>query len=454
MANSTGKSLRNQIIVTIAAVCFLTFVWGAYVAEFHVFPYRLMFRNPFAYVHAWAQRKGTLDSTSAESHTVSATGQVTIPAGPEAFDGYTLLSFGTARPSTARLIDMQGHVVHEWHKPSSEIWPNHPQREKAWPDYAMSFRHSQLFPNGDLLTVVTVSGDTPWGYGLVKLDKDSKVIWSIADNFHHQFSIGSDGRIYSLVHYWRDTKERPIPGCPFMPKLVLEDFVVVLSPEGKELSRFSLLDAMAAPGFRELLASEIFKSYESEDWDPLHANDVKIIEPEFAAHHSFMKPGMVVVSLRDLDALIVLDLTTGSVQWAKRGAWLRQHDPELLSNGDVMLLDNLGNRGGSGESRILQVNLESNRTTWSYAGTADHPFESHHAGGLERLPNGNTLIFEDRAGRAFEVTPDDKIVWEYHDAQLHHATRIAKDWLKFVPTLPHGLTNAIKPTKDDRGGDR
>ena len=30
-----------------------------------------------------------------------------------------------------------------------------------------------------------------------------------------------------------------------------------------------------------------------------------------------------------------------------------------------------------------------------------------------RLPNANTLITESEAGRAFEVTPEKKIVWEY-----------------------------------------
>jgi hypothetical protein len=31
----------------------------------------------------------------------------------------------------------------------------------------------------------------------------------------------------------------------------------------------------------------------------------------------------------------------------------------------------------------------------------------------QRLPNGNVLIAESGQGRAFEVTPEGKIVWEY-----------------------------------------
>jgi hypothetical protein len=34
-------------------------------------------------------------------------------------------------------------------------------------------------------------------------------------------------------------------------------------------------------------------------------------------------------------------------------------------------------------------------------------------GSCHRLPGGNTLIVESMQGRAFEVTPDGEIVWEY-----------------------------------------
>jgi len=33
--------------------------------------------------------------------------------------------------------------------------------------------------------------------------------------------------------------------------------------------------------------------------------------------------------------------------------------------------------------------------------------------GIQRLPNGNTLITEAASGRAFEVTPEKEIVWEF-----------------------------------------
>jgi len=66
-------------------------------------------------------------------------------------------------------------------------------------------------------------------------------------------------------------------------------------------------------------------------------------------------------------------------------------------------------------------------------------------GSCQRLPNGNTLITESNPGRAFEVTPDQKIVWEYinphradeqgeYIATLFEVIRVEKpfsaNWLK------------------------
>jgi hypothetical protein len=414
----------------------LTFVSGAFVAEFQLFPYPLIFRDAFAYIHAAQERTQTETIVKKEVATVPTKGRITIKATSDAFEGYTFLTYDTPRPSTARLIDMQGNVVHEWHRSLREIWPDTPQREKPSPETAISWRYAQLLPNGDIITTVKAMGDTPDGYGLVKLDKDSNVIWAVPENFNHHFSIASDGRIFGMIHQWRNTRERPVAGAASLPARVLEDFVMELSPDGKELSRASLLDAMAVPEFRDLLNSAAFRNFSTNAWDPLHPNDVEIIDADFASHHSFMKPGMLLISIRDLDALILFDPAARAVTWVMRGAWLRQHDPDLLGNGNIVLFDNRGYNASGNNSRVLEIDPASGRIVWSYAGTSKQPFNSEVGGGQQRLPNGNTLISEDDYGRIFEVDPKGTIVWEYRDVRLHHAMRVATDWLKFVPKAP------------------
>jgi hypothetical protein len=189
---------------------------------------------------------------------------------------------------------------------------------------------------------------------------------------------------------------------------------------------------MAVQGARQLLGSTAFKAYKVYDWDRLHPNDIEVINADFASHHSLLKPGMLLISLRDLDALVVLDPVSHNIVWTMRGPWVRQHDPDLLASGNLLLFDNLGNGLGGGSTRILEVEFESGRILWSYSGGAKR-LRSERSGGQERLPNGNTLISEDERGRVLEVTKDGKIVWEYTDASVHHAMRVPIDWIKFLP---------------------
>jgi hypothetical protein len=57
-----------------------------------------------------------------------------------------------------------------------------------------------------------------------------------------------------------------------------------------------------------------------------------------------------------------------------------------------------------------------------YGGTPEAGFYTELCGASQRLPGGNTLITESEAGRAFEVTPDGTMAWEFvspHRAGAH-----------------------------------
>ena len=38
-----------------------------------------------------------------------------------------------------------------------------------------------------------------------------------------------------------------------------------------------------------------------------------------------------------------------------RGAWIGQHDPDILPNGNILLFDNDGELGEAGRSRVVEV---------------------------------------------------------------------------------------------------
>jgi Arylsulfotransferase (ASST) len=338
------------------------------------------------------------------------------------YDGFTL--YTTTQASRATLIDMRGNVVHQWEMPFRKAWPQAPHIRNPFPDDQVHWFRCHLYPNGDLLAVYHADGDTPYGYGLAKLDKDSRLLWVYSDHVHHDVAVGEDDRIYTLTQ--KLVREAP-PGLDFIPSPYIADYLVVLSPGGKELEKIAILDAFRDSPFAltvASIASETTAPEISRD-DPtkgaiFHANSVKVLSRALAPQFPLFKSGQVLVSLRNQDTLAMLDTRSRSVTWAARGIWRHQHDPEFLENGHLLVYDNKGSRKGS---RILEYDPLTQAIPWSYPNDKAAPFKADWRGVKQRLPNGNTLIVAPDAGAGFligshkarilEVTPGKEVVWEY-----------------------------------------
>jgi hypothetical protein len=183
----------------------------------------------------------------------------------------------------------------------------------------------------------------------------------------------------------------------------------VLSPDGKELKKVSVLDALVASPYARLLNTVAW--YSKDDYT--HANAIDVIEEGAAMRLSGTPGRQVLLSMRELGTIGLLDLDREVFTWAARGPWIGQHDPDLLPNGNMLLLDNIGNFGEGGPSRVIEFNPKTYEIVWSYTGDAEHPLYSNLRSDQERLSNGNTLITESDGGRLLEVTRDGEIVWEY-----------------------------------------
>ena len=319
--------------------------------------------------------------------------------------GVTLYTSG--HEAAAYLIGMDGEVLHEWRRPFSTVWNASAEVQRPQPDSHVYFRKAMVYPNGDLLAVYEGVGDTPYGYGLVKLDRNSEVIWTYWGRAHHDVDIGPDGRIYVLTH---DLVDEPLQGFENLASPRLDDFLVVLSPEGEELQKISLIHPVAASEYLHLLHT--VSAYAIAD--PLHANTVKLITEEAAANFAFGEAGQILLSFRELGAIGVLDLDSEALVWASRAYWLGQHDPDILPNGNILLFDNYGNfKKPEGRSRVIEFDPVTMAIVWQYAGSAELPFESAIRSSQQRLANGNTLIAESNGGRILEVTPEGNIAWQF-----------------------------------------
>jgi hypothetical protein len=340
---------------------------------------------------------------------------VTIDKPDRTFDGFTLCT--TLQGSWALLLDMQGNVVHQWQLPFRQAWPKAPHVRNPIPEEQIHWFRCHLYPNGDLLAIYHAEGDTPYGYGLAKLDRNSKLLWVYSGNVHHDVDVDEDGKIYTLTH--RVVSELP-PGLESIRVPYLADYLVVLSPEGRELETIPILEAfrdspyaltlslIASPSSKgRVRQKELTSAWDKGDY--LHANSVRVLSRSLAPKFPLFKAGQVLISLRSLDTIAVLDRSTRCVVWAARGLWRSQHAAEFLDNGHLLLFDNLGRHDGA---RVLEYDPRTQAIPWSYFNENSTAFVAAVRGMSQRLPNGNTLIVDPENGRLFEVSQAKELVWE------------------------------------------
>ena len=148
--------------------------------------------------------------------------------------------------------------------------------------------------------------------------------------------------------------------------------------------------------------------------DVLHCNAIEYIGPEMLPddYTGPLRPGTVIISHRAIDLVCAVDLEEETVYWAESNFWHLQHEPTVLPDGTILIFDNQGSKE---KSTVLQYDPETREVLWSYTGNEEHPFYSKVIGSCQRLPNANTLIIESTMGRAFEVTPEGEIVWEFYN---------------------------------------
>ncbi len=306
--------------------------------------------------------------------------------------GYNLVLSGHG--PEAMLMDMAGKTLHVWRISYKNARKDFPALRKPIKGFGpFTFRRAHLFDNGDLLAIYE-------GFGLVKMDKNSKLLWVFPRAAHHDLSVDASGEIRVLSRRAR-VVERLDPKEP-----ALLDYVSWLSPEGELIKDLSLLEAFEISKFAPLLKGMPMTG------DIFHTNAIKVLDGSHAAKGEIFTRGHLLISVLHLDTIAIVDPKKREVVWAKQGSWKKQHEPVLLKNGNMLLFDN--NKGGE-HSRVLEMDPMTLKVFWSYEGGKDGIFYSAECGVVQRLDNGNTLITESLNGRAFEVTPAKKIVWEYYN---------------------------------------
>ncbi len=165
--------------------------------------------------------------------------------------------YASGHAPQAYLIDLDGKVVHEWGVAYQDVWPE-PLGDYVTDAEPTNWMKTHLFPNGDLLVIFG-------RLGLVRIDQESRPLWAWLGRPHHDLHVAENGLIYVLTHRWFAELEGVKLDQP-----ILLDFITILSPEGEELERISILDSFLNSDYTPLVADL------KEGGDFFHSNTIEL----------------------------------------------------------------------------------------------------------------------------------------------------------------------------------
>ena len=353
-------------------------------------------------------------SVTSEKVTGDTTGVVLFDRS-RAWPGYNL--YCSRITPEALLLDMEGNVVH--------TWAYEPVDHKVWD-------HAALLDNGDLLVLDKFRF-------ILQLDWDSNLIWEKRLAVHHDVALADDGTIFVIE--FNTERHRDL--------IIRFACIVHLGPRGEELGRWSTyehlddlkealdqasfldttLDLKEAHGIghdtTQTIGTRMFsrRKGKRDFYDYFHMNTVTILpETPLGAKDSRFAAGNLLICLRNVNQIATLDWETGEILWGwGEGVLEWPHHPTMLPNGNILIFDNgIARR----YSKVVEIEPASKTVVWEYTADPPRSFFTPQKGSSQRLPNGNTLVCEGDRGRAFEVTMNGEMVWEWYNPLMKDEHRV------------------------------
>ncbi len=330
----------------------------------------------------------------------------------------------------AWIVDRQGDVKHTWEVDLSKVWGEF----KAVYGFTSVDRlypiDFHLYDNGDLLVGYQSRNTFPYGIGLAKFDKDSNLLWSKENYNHHWFRVADNGNIVSPSF-----KLLPIPHRLGDTHLyidchnggMVEDVVSIMDKDGIELEQFSILDSLIDSGYigvvfqKELAKATLAlreKKHVLDSCDPTHLNSVIPLNKADADQYPSLNEGDLLISLRNLNAVMIVDRVSKQVKWLSQGVMVMQHSARYFRDNKILVFDNQGGSSAQGGSRVVAIDVGTGEHEVIYP-TPETPddiyFTSYTSGDLRLSDDRSTaLVSLTREGRVVEIDMDSrKRTWEY-----------------------------------------
>lgn len=324
--------------------------------------------------------------------------------------GLTLITgLGSENHPEARVIDSAGKVYHRWSINWFELWPDAthiPPFSRPVGLPGPSIHGVMIAENGDLVFNLERAG-------LFRLDACGHVRWKLPRMTHHALFRDEDG------NFWVPDLKKGKMHDPRLPGYVdgANDYMLLkVSPDGKIMKEWRVFDLLLNNGLESYL---YITSQDNDDahmsGDTLHMNDAEVFPRSLAP--GLFRPGDVMISLRNINMVLVFDPATGKARHIFNGPFIRQHDPDFVDGDSISVFDNYSQTRETPQqrSRILQLYADGRPARILFEGSKAHPFFSNIMGKHQALANGNRLLTEAANGRALEINAAGNPVWEYRN---------------------------------------
>lgn len=319
-----------------------------------------------------------------------------------------------------RLIRRNGDIVARWPVKFSQIFPNTDHlRSPPTTDWNVDTHGSLILPDGSVIFNFEYSG-------LVKLDRCGNVVWKLARQTHHSIERAEGGGFWVPGRRQID-KDTKSPFYPFASPLI-EDTIMKISEDGKLLTEISVPQLFYDNGLSAVLTAtgEAILFDDGQGWGEIvHLNKIEELTSDIADDFPMFNAGDLALSFRKRNLIMVMEPDTGKVKWWQIGPWVRQHDPEFMAGGRMIVFNNniYRNAFGKGDrisrlsaprvSNIIEFDFSTGRHRSIYGNKPGQEMLTTIRGKQEPTSNGGLLITEFEGGRVFETNADNQIVWEY-----------------------------------------
>ncbi len=351
---------------------------------------------------------------------------------PDAPRGYRLL-YGTFAFENslhgAVLLGPDGKVQRVWKVSQNNV---------TWPHQ----RDSNIFPHGfaigrdGSILVAYDSGTTLTRYGYC-----GEIKWRLEGEFHHSiefqdaetFWVWRKGTMNAEVPAnnrrdgsWNDGKIEA-----WREGVHEERAFQIAYKDGAVRRQFSIQEIIDANPGIDIFALRQEDGARLSRWadDPFHPNDIEALPRALARHYPDFAAGDLLISLRSINLLAVIDPATLKVKWWRPGQVRRQHDPDWNARGTITILNNNMHRP---PSTIVELDPKT-MSSRVLVDSAKYDFYGWAQGNHDLLPNGHVLIASALQGRAFEVSPDGKVTFDFHNIYNAEAGSLYLSEALFLP---------------------